>query len=58
MQTRHGFLVGLVYPVVFFVGTASVSGEAVPDRLDLETALSFALEHNFAIRRARERIRE
>lgn len=30
----------------------------VPDRLDLEQALAFALDHNFAIRQARERIRE
>lgn len=37
---------------------APASGETAPARLDLETALSFALEHNFAIRRARERIRE
>ncbi|MBL9188397.1 MAG: TolC family protein [Opitutaceae bacterium] len=31
---------------------------AAPDRLDLPSAISFALEHNFAIRQARERIRE
>jgi len=31
---------------------------AVPDSLDLETAVKYALEHNFAIRQARERIRE
>ncbi|MDR2676170.1 MAG: TolC family protein, partial [Opitutaceae bacterium] len=31
---------------------------AVPDQLDLETALRFALEHNFQILQARERIRE
>ncbi|MBL9209794.1 MAG: TolC family protein [Opitutaceae bacterium] len=30
----------------------------VPDTLDLKTAISFALENNFAIRQARERIRQ
>lgn len=30
----------------------------VPDRLDLPTALRFALENNFSIRQARERIRQ
>lgn len=32
--------------------------ETVPDTLDLPTAIGFALEHNFAIRQARERIRQ
>src|SRR5688572_19110891 len=32
--------------------------QAVPDTLDLKTAISFALENNFAIRQARERIRQ
>jgi outer membrane protein TolC len=31
---------------------------AVPDRLDLKTAIGFALENNFAIRQARERIKQ
>ncbi|OAM87963.1 TolC family protein [Termitidicoccus mucosus] len=31
---------------------------AIPEQLDLETALRFALEHNFQILQARERIRE
>jgi len=30
----------------------------MPDTLDLKTAIGFALEHNFAIRQARERIRQ
>lgn len=30
----------------------------VPDKLDLRTAITYALENNFAIRQARERIRE
>lgn len=32
--------------------------QAVPDSLDLRTALEFALENNFAIREARERIKQ
>lgn len=32
--------------------------QAVPDTLDLKTAISFALENNFSIRQARERIRQ
>src|SRR5687768_2260641 len=32
--------------------------QAVPDTLDLKTAITFALENNFAIRQARERIRQ
>jgi outer membrane protein TolC len=31
---------------------------AVPDTLDLKTAITFALQNNFAIRQARERIRQ
>ena len=31
---------------------------AVPDSLDLPTALSYALENNFAIRQAQQRIKE
>lgn len=34
------------------------SPPSVPDSLDLPTALSFALENNFAIRQAKERIRQ
>jgi outer membrane protein TolC len=33
-------------------------GTPVPDTLDLKTAIGFALENNFAIRQARERIRQ
>jgi outer membrane protein TolC len=38
--------------------TALAAPLAAPDRLDLPSAISFALDHNFAIRQARERIRE
>ncbi len=39
-------------------GFAASSPPPVPDELDLETAIGFALENNFSIRQARERIRE
>ena len=32
--------------------------QPVPDSLDLKTAIAYALENNFAIRQARERIRQ
>jgi outer membrane protein len=35
-----------------------VAPTPVPDTLDLKTAIGFALEHNFAIRQARERIKQ
>ncbi len=37
---------------------AGADGPAVPDRLDLPTAIGFAVENNFTIRLARERIKE
>lgn len=39
-------------------GMALVSSAQMPDELDLRTALSYALDNNFSIRQARERIRE
>src|SRR3954463_7942170 len=32
--------------------------QGVPEQLDLKTAIGFAIENNFAIRQARERIRQ
>lgn len=40
------------------VGAAPAPQQPVPDSLDLPTAIAFALENNFAIRQARERIRQ
>ncbi|MCB1103272.1 MAG: TolC family protein [Opitutaceae bacterium] len=40
------------------VPTAPAMTDNVPDRFDLDQALAFALDHNFAIRRARENLRE
>ncbi len=37
---------------------AAAAPPPVPDQLDLKTAIGFALENNFAIRQARERIRQ
>jgi outer membrane protein len=39
-------------------GGASDSPEGLPGEIDLPTALRFALDHNFSIRQARERIKE
>lgn len=38
--------------------TALAQTSALPDSLDLRTAIGFALENNFAIRQARERIKQ
>ena len=40
------------------VSAASAGAPDVPDRLDLQNAIAYALENNFSIRQARERIRE
>lgn len=40
------------------VARAQPGPPAVPDTLDLKTAIGFALENNFAIRQARERIKQ
>ncbi len=41
-----------------FAAPVLVAAPDVPDRLDLATAVQYALENNFAIRQARERLRE
>lgn len=40
------------------LGAAPNSTQSIPDELDLSNALAFALDNNFAIRQARERIRQ
>ncbi|MGC4071099.1 MAG: TolC family protein [Nibricoccus sp.] len=40
------------------IAPVNVTTPDVPDKLDLQTAIAYALENNFAIRQARERIRE
>jgi outer membrane protein len=58
-----------VRPIAAFMLAASIFGAAptavvaqvptpVPDTLDLRTAIGFALENNFAIRQAKERIKQ
>jgi outer membrane protein TolC len=59
---RHHFTPVLSLAAVIFT-LAAARGQpgqptAVPDRLDLKTAIGFALENNFAIRQARERIKQ
>ncbi|ACB77076.1 TolC family protein [Opitutus terrae] len=41
-----------------FAAPATEPPPPAPARIDLQTAIGYALEHNFAIRQARERIRE
>src|SRR5215212_11564510 len=68
---RHHFspirrpLAALVLAVVPLLGPAVTRSRAqpapqqpVPETLDLKTAVRFALENNFAIRQARERIKQ
>lgn len=58
MRHRLAFLLCLVLWAVPTVHAALASVDPAPDRLDLEQALAFALENNFSIRGARERLRE
>src|SRR3990172_3292339 len=52
-------LFGLTLPVVAQLNDGRPDPEfPVPDRLDLTYALAFALDNNFAIRQAKERIRQ
>lgn len=54
--SARGFL-----PLALVVASAQAqpaSPTTVPDTLDLKTAIGFAIENNFAIRQARERIRQ
>lgn len=51
--------VSALVPVAIAIAMAGPAPEQpVPDTLDLRTAIAFALENNFAIRQARERIRQ
>lgn len=51
------FLLGIVFGCMCSEAAPSPA-QSVPDQLDLKTAIAFALENNFAIRQARERIRQ
>lgn len=53
----------LAVAILGLSAVASLSGapnpqQTIPDELDLKTAIQFALENNFAIRQAQERIRQ
>ncbi|MBP9900975.1 MAG: TolC family protein [Candidatus Didemnitutus sp.] len=58
MNIRLVFVLMLSPGVGSIISAAPAMGNVVPNRFDLEQALAFALDHNFAIRRARENIRE
>ena len=52
------FILGLTVAPCGLLTAAPAPQQPVPDQLDLKTAVVFALENNFAIRQARERIRQ
>lgn len=59
----HPILSRVALTGAFMAGALGLSGQSgqapqMPDRLDLPTAIRFALDNNFAIRQARERIRQ
>jgi outer membrane protein len=64
MNTRSSVsrLVALVAAISALAGPVlraqPVPQQPVPDQLDLKTAIQFAIENNFSIRQARERIRQ
>jgi len=61
-SARHHFTplrsVALLAFAVASLRAATAPQQPVPDELDLKTAIGFAIENNFAIRQARERIKQ
>ena len=57
---KHGSIVRMTSLLVAaaFVGLVQAAQPVVPESLDLNTALRLALENNYGIRQARERIRQ
>ncbi len=61
---RHHFspvaapLAALAFGLVSLQGAEPAPQQPVPDQLDLPTSIRFALDNNFAIRQARERIKQ
>src|SRR4051812_16974211 len=49
---------GALLPLALALRAQPTPQQPAPDRLDLRTSISFALENNFAIRQARERIKQ
>jgi len=58
MNNRFPTLLALGLFATASIGARMPPAPAVPDELDLPTALAYAVENNFSIRQARERIRE
>jgi outer membrane protein TolC len=56
LKSRASALLSLVFATSLLA--QPVAQQPVPDQLDLKTAIGFAIENNFAIRQARERIRQ
>jgi len=57
---KSGFLSSLaaLWLTAVFASAVPTSEQPMPDKLDLKNALQFALENNFTIRQARERIKQ
>ena len=58
MNALRPLVIALAAAVATLAHAAPNPEQPVPDRLDLPNALRFALENNFTIRQARERIRQ
>lgn len=58
MITRFLFAGGAAALMVSMSGLLAASSTPVPESLDIKAALQFALENNYAIRQAKERIRQ
>lgn len=55
---RTGRLLALLLGAASAFAESPTPAPEIPDKLDLQTAIGYALDNNFSIRQARERIRE
>jgi outer membrane protein TolC len=58
MNPRALLVLAVLGGMAPLIRAAASSAESLPTRVNLGQALAFALDHNFAIRQARERLRE